>query len=192
MTKTEYLDRLRAALTLMPAEERERQLAYYEEMVDDMLEDGMSEDEAAAQLGEPEKVAEELLAEIPMATLVKNRVKTREQLSALTVVLLVLGFPLWFPLLISFAAILLSLLITLWAVGLSVGISVAAAGAGALALAVLTLIGKAALPFLAAVGAFVGGAGVLILGVLLTGVIIRGLARLCRLIWRGFKKMLVK
>ena len=75
MTRAEYLARLRECLALMPAEEREAQLAYYEELFDDMLEDGMSEAEVCERLGAPEDVAAELLAEIPMTTLVKSRVK---------------------------------------------------------------------------------------------------------------------
>lgn len=192
MTRAEYLERLRAALALMPAEEREAQLAYYEELFDDMLEDGMSEAEAAEHLGEPETVAEELLAEIPLSTLVKNRVQAQGKPSALTVVLLVLGAPLWLPLLIAAFAILFSLLITLWALGLSLGIVLPAVGISLIAVGVGTLLGRTALPLLMAVGGVLCGAGVLILGVLLMGVIMRGFARLCRTIWRGCKKALLR
>ncbi len=192
MTKAEYLERLRACLGQMPPEEREKQLAYYEELLDDMLEDGLSEAEAASQLGAPETVASELMAEMPMAALVKSRVQAGGKPSALTVVLLVLGAPLWLPLLLAVFAVLLSLLITLWAVGLSVGIAVPAVGLAAVALGVGTLFGQAALPLLMAIGAIAGGAGLAILGALLLGVIAKGLAKLCRAIWRGCKKMLVK
>lgn len=192
MTRAEYLERLRAALALMPAEEREAQLAYYEELFDDMLEDGMSEAEATSHLGAPEDVAETLLAEIPMSTLVKNRVQARGKPSALTVVLLVLGAPLWLPLLIAAFAILFSLLITLWALGLGLGIVLPAVGISLIALGLGTLLGQTALPLLMAVGGVLCGAGVLILGVMLMGVIMRGFARLCRSIWRGFKRALMR
>ncbi len=192
MTKAEYLERLRVSLALMPPEEREAQLAYYEELFDDMLEDGMSEAEAAAHLGAPEDVAETLLAEIPLSTLVKSRVQARGKPSALTVVLLVLGAPLWLPLLIAAFAILFSLLITLWALGLSLGIVLPAVGVSLIALGLGTLLGQTALPLLMAVGGVLCGAGVLILGVMLMGVIMRGFARLCRSIWRGFKRALMR
>lgn len=192
MTRAEYLERLRAALALMPAEEREAQLAYYEELFDDMLEDGMSEAEAASHLGAPEDVAETLLAEIPLSTLVKSRVQARGKPSALTVVLLVLGAPLWLPLLIAAFAILFSLLITLWALGLSLGIVLPAVGVSLIALGLGTLLGRTALPLLMAVGGVLCGAGVLILGAMLMGVIMRGFARLCRSIWRGFKRALMR
>ena len=192
MTRAEYLERLRACLALMPDEEREAQLAYYEELFDDMLEDGMSEEQVAEHLGAPETVAEELLAEIPMATLVKNRVRAEGKPSALTIVLLVLGAPLWLPLLIAAFAVLLSLLISFWAVGISLGVVLPAVGLAGIALGLGTLFSFADLPLLMALGALLCGAGVLVLGVLLFGVIVRGLAGLCKAVWRGCKKALTK
>ena len=46
MNKQEYLDALGRALAQMPGEEREKQIAYYDELIQDMCEDGMSETEA--------------------------------------------------------------------------------------------------------------------------------------------------
>lgn len=192
MSKAEYLKQLRAALEQMPPEEREEQLAYYGELFDDMLEDGMSEEEAARRLGAPGDVAAQLLAEMPMSVLVKSRVKAQGRPSALTVVLLVLGAPLWLPLLISVFAVLLSLLITLWAVGLSLGVVLPSVGISLIAAGLSPLFGLAEMPLLTAVGCVLCGLGALILGVLLMGAIIRGLAKLCRAIWRGCKKALVK
>ncbi len=192
MTRAEYLEKLRECLALMPDEEREAQLAYYEELFDDMLEDGMSEEQVVEHLGAPETVAEELLAEIPMATLVKNRVRAEGKPSALTIVLLVLGAPLWLPLLLSAFAVLLSLLISFWAVGISLGVVLPAVGIALVGVGVGKLLGMVTLPFLAALGAILCGVALLILGALLMGVIVRGLAMLCRAVWRGCKKLLVK
>ncbi len=192
MTRAEYLEKLRECLALMPDEEREAQLAYYEELFDDMLEDGMSEEQVIEHLGAPETVAEELLAEIPMATLVKNRVRAEGKPSALTIVLLVLGAPLWLPLLLSAFAVLLSLLISFWAVGISLGVVLPAVGIALVGVGVGKLLGMVTLPFLAALGAILCGVALLILGALLMGVIVRGLAMLCRAVWRGCKKLLVK
>ena len=192
MTRAEYLARLCECLALMPAEEREAQLAYYEELFDDMLEDGMSEAEVCERLGAPEDVAAELLAEIPMTTLVKSRVKAGGKPSELTIALLVLGAPLWLPLLIAFFAVLLSLLISLWAVGVSLGVVLPAVGLSLAAVGVGALIRLFSLPLLMALGSFLSGLGLLILGALLMGLIIRGLAKLCRAVWRGCKKLLLK
>lgn len=63
MTKQEYLASLERLMGGLDALERQAQLDYYSEMFDDMLEDGLSADEAAARLeaarreaGEPEPV----------------------------------------------------------------------------------------------------------------------------------------
>ena len=51
MNKTEFLDALRHALGKLPSYEVEQSIAFYAEMIDDRIEDGMSEQEAVAALG---------------------------------------------------------------------------------------------------------------------------------------------
>lgn len=72
MTKQEYLASLERLMGGLDAQERQAQLDYYSEMFDDMLEDGLSADEAAARLEaarreagepEPERLPEEPTAE---------------------------------------------------------------------------------------------------------------------------------
>ena len=46
MNKTEFLDALRHALGKLPSYEVEQSIAFYAEMIDDRIEDGMSEQEA--------------------------------------------------------------------------------------------------------------------------------------------------
>ena len=78
MRKTEFLERLRAALNALPEEEAKKTIAYYAEMIDDRIEDGMSEEEAVAGLGEPEAVAREILLDAPwQACQGKNEAPTR-------------------------------------------------------------------------------------------------------------------
>ena len=57
MNKAEFLDALRRALSQLPPEELDKQIAYYEELFADMQEDGLSEEEAAAKLGDPAQIA---------------------------------------------------------------------------------------------------------------------------------------
>ena len=180
MNREEYLEKLRLALAQMPAEEKERQIAYYDELISDMCEDGMSETEATAKLGDPGKVAEELLAALPLGTLVKSRIKSAGGLSALTIALLVLGFPLWFPLLISAFAVvfslLLALLVTIWSLALI---------SGSVTGSPLVIIGTA-----------LAAAGLCILGALALPPLFRALASLsrtlCRGLWRGIKSIFIK
>ena len=65
MDKRTFLERLQAALAGLPDAERERQLAYYEEMIDDRVEEGMSESEAIAALGPADQLAQRVLRQTP-------------------------------------------------------------------------------------------------------------------------------
>ena len=60
MTKQVFLNELAAALHSLPREERYRTLGYYDELIDDRMEDGQSEEDAVASLGEPQQVAREM------------------------------------------------------------------------------------------------------------------------------------
>ena len=63
MTKQLFLNELSAALHGLPREERYRTLSYYDELIDDRVEDGQSEEEAVESLGSPEQIAREILGE---------------------------------------------------------------------------------------------------------------------------------
>ena len=192
MSKQEYLEKLRRALAQMPPEELEKQLAYYDELISDMCEDGMSEPEATARLGDPETVAAELLAALPLGTLVKTRIKSAGGLSALNIVLLVLGFPLWFSLLAAVGAVLLSVLVTLWSLALSFGAVVLALGLSALAIPAALVFGFIEGSPLMLIGMALAAAGLCVLGVLLIPPVFRGMAALCRAIGRGVKSIFIK
>ena len=50
MRKQEFLNQLAAALAGMDREERYRTLSYYDELIDDRMEDGQDEEQAVACL----------------------------------------------------------------------------------------------------------------------------------------------
>ena len=77
MTREMFLAELRQRLAGLPREELEERLAFYGEMLDDRLEDGLTEEEAAESLGTPEEVAAQVLAEVPMSVLVREKVKPK-------------------------------------------------------------------------------------------------------------------
>ncbi len=192
MNKQEYLGALEYALAQMPPEEREKHLAYYDELICDMCEDGMSEEEATSRLGDPNAVAQELLAALPLATLVKTRIRSGGSLSPLVIALLVLGFPLWFPLLASVFAVVLSLLITLWALFVSYAAVVFALGLCAVATPLALVFGFAEGSPLVLVGLALTSAGLCVLGALLIPPLFRGLTALCRAVVRSVKSIFIK
>ena len=119
MNKAQFLEDLRSRLSGLPRQELDERLVFYSEMIDDRIEDGLDEEAAVAEIGPADKVARQIMEDIPLSALVKERVRSNRSPKAWEIVLLVLGFPLWFPLLIAAGAVLLSLYAVLWALVLS-------------------------------------------------------------------------
>ena len=131
MNKPEFLAGLRKRLDGLPEEDIERSLEYYGEMIDDRVEEGLSEEEAVGAMGPIDEIVAQILAETSLPKLVRARVRRRRSLlRAWEIVLLVLGSPVWLPLvlagLVVFLAVYLSVwsvILALYAVDLSVGVS---------------------------------------------------------------------
>lgn len=178
MNKRTFLSKLCSGLKGLSKEEREERLSFYAEMIDDRMEEGLSEAEAVLSVGAPEEILKEVLPEKPRRGGVKNRK------SALGILLLALGSPVWLSLLIAALAVVVSLyaalsavIVSLWAVNASV----LACGLAGLAYAAVSLFGESGLN-----GLFVLSAALVCLG--LGGFLLYG----CRYATKGtfflFKK----
>ncbi len=119
MNKTEFLLDLTEKLSPLPWEEIADRWDYYSEMIDDRMEEGLSEEAAVAALGSADQIAAQILSDIPLTKLVKRKIKSSRRIKAWEIVLLVLGSPIWLSLLIAAFAVVLSLYISLWAVIIS-------------------------------------------------------------------------
>ena len=119
MTKQEFLNALREALCGMPRADREERLAFYEEIIEDRMEEGLSEEQAVAERGEVRVIAEQIAAETPMFKLVREKITPRRKIKTWELVLLIAGFPVWLPLLMAVGAVVLSLYLSAWAVLIS-------------------------------------------------------------------------
>lgn len=115
MTKQEFLAALQDGLRGLPQSDIDERVSFYAEMIDDRVEDGLSEEEAVAAIGSAEAIAAQIIADTPIAKLVKHKIAPR-RLSTFEVVLIAFGFPIWFSLLIAAVAVAFSLYVTLWAV----------------------------------------------------------------------------
>ena len=122
MTKLEFLLTIEERICALPEEDVQRSLEYYAEMIDDRMDEGLSEEEAVTALGDPDRIVDEILSETPLTRLVKARAKPRRALGVWEIVLLALGSPVWisvivslFAIVISLYAVPISLLITFWA-----------------------------------------------------------------------------
>ena len=124
MNKQEYLARLRAALACLPEGEIEESVAFYTEMIDDRVADGLTEEEATAQLDDPKAAARAIVADLPVVP--RTVVRTKQRNRALYWTLVILGSPLWLTLLLAAGMLVLAGLLTIWC--LILGLWLLAAG----------------------------------------------------------------
>ena len=106
MNKQEFLDRLKEGMSGLPQEDITERLAFYSEMIDDRMEDGLTEEEAVAGIGTVDMLVPQIVEEIPITRIVKERVRPKHTLRAWEIVLLILGSPIWLSLLIAAVAVL--------------------------------------------------------------------------------------
>ena len=116
MNKEKFLDALRRRLSGLPQEDIDERIAFYEEMIDDRMDEGLSEEEAVSGIGSVEEIARQIMSEIPLQKLVKEKISPKRSLKAWEIILLVLGSPVWIPLIIAAIAVLLALYVVMWAV----------------------------------------------------------------------------
>lgn len=114
MTKPDFLSRLQDGLSALPKESVEERLQFYGEIIDDKVEDGISEEDAVAEIGTVQEVLEQILSEVPLTSLAKERLKPRHTLRFWEIILLIAGSPVWLPLLIAAILIIISVYIVLW------------------------------------------------------------------------------
>jgi uncharacterized membrane protein len=157
MTKFEYLNALAGALTGIP--DAAKCVAYYGEIIDDRIEDGMSEEAAVASRDDIYTVRERLIAETPLPAFLKE--KGTRKVSTGMIVLLVLGFPLWFPLLMAGGAVALSWFVVVACLIFSAIVIVLALSFGGIAMVIVACFRFAASP---AYGLFTVGGGFMAIG----------------------------
>lgn len=119
MRKQDFLEQLRKSLSGLPQDDIEERLTFYSEMIEDRMEEGLSEEDAVSAVGSVDEIAAQVVAETPLAKIAKERIKSKRRLSAGEIILLALGSPIWLSLGIAVFALILSLYISLWAVIIS-------------------------------------------------------------------------
>lgn len=160
MNKRVFLDELKKGLCGLPQEEIEERIAFYEEMIDDRTEEGLSEEDAVNEVGSVDEIITQILSEIPITKIVKEKMKPRRRLNALEITLLAVGSPIWLSLLLAVFAVVISLYVSLWSVIISLWSVFAAFSACVLG------------GIVASVGFFVGGYG-------FTGIVMVAMAIIC-------------
>ena len=192
MKKQEFLDKLKAGLWAMPEADKRRSVDYYSEIIDDRMEDGLSEEAAVAAVGDLDEIIKQILTESPRPpqTVNKEQKQQKRGIEPWMIVLLVLGSPLWIPLVTSVIGTVFSIYVSLWSVVIALYASTLALFAASLGcvLGSFFMIGSIG-TVLVAWGAALLCAGLGILFLLLSNPAARGMVKLTKLIWENCKNI---
>ena len=101
MTREIFFNELRGKLKGLPKDDIETRIAFYDEMINDLMDEGLSENDAINKIGPVDKIVDEIASDTSLTKLVKERIRPKRKMSAMEIVLLIVGFPLWFPLLLT-------------------------------------------------------------------------------------------
>ncbi len=180
MKKIEFLQELRKGLNGLPETDINERVSFYSDMIDDRIEEGIPEEEAVAQIGTPEEVLKEILSDVSLVKIIKQKVKPKRTLRGWEIALIIIGSPLWLALIIAVFVVTISLFAALWGVIFGLFGGDIAVGIGGLA------------SFGVAINQFVNGqtsSGITTIG---AGLILIGLSVFMLLACIGLAKLIVK
>lgn len=131
MSKVEFLKELEKGLWQLDKEERKERIKFYAEMIEDLIEEGNSEEQAIEKIGDTKKIILQILEES----------ENKKPRTAWKNTLLIAGSPIWFVFLASAFVVVISLYASFFAVVVSswaVFGSLVGAGVGGLIMFVAT------------------------------------------------------
>lgn len=144
MTKDTFILELRKRLDGISKEAIDSRVEFYSEMIDDAMEEGLSEEEAVGKIGSIDEVVNKILEETPLRNIVKEKTKNTRKPKGWEIALLILGFPLWFPLLITAGVLAFVAYLLIWVFVLVVYvvfISCVAGSIGGIIMAIINVAG---------------------------------------------------
>ena len=139
MNKQEFFAKLRKGLYGLPNEDIEERVNFYSEMIEDRMEEGVSEEDAISQIGSVDEIVSQTIADIPLGKLVKERIAPNRKWNSWEIGLLVVGAPIWLSLLIAGFAVALSLYLSFWSIIISLWATFISLIAGAFCGAVMCI-----------------------------------------------------
>lgn len=192
MTKLEFLDCLRNKLSGLPQADIAERLAFYGEMIDDRMEEGLSEEDAVRQIGDIDMIAEQIITEGLGS---KDRDERKEKRKVWTIILLVLGAPVWLPLLISAGAIVIVGYVSVWSVVISLWaaeVSFWGAALGSIVSGIAFLCSSNAIAGMVLLGAGAICAGISVFWFYGCKAITKGIWLLSKKVAAGIRKLFIK
>ena len=195
MNKQDFIASLRTSLSGLPKQDVEDRLNFYSEMIDDRIEEGLTEQEAVLAIGSVTTVSSQIIADIPLSKIAKEKIKPKRGLRAWEILLLALGSPIWLSLLIAAFAVVFSLYLSVWSVIISlwaVFASLVACAAGGIIAGIIFIVVGNVLTGVCMIGTALVCAGLSIFGFFGCKVATKGLLCLTKKLALGIKKCFVK
>lgn len=121
MNKLEFLKKLEKELSGLPKTERDEHINFYNEMIDDRIEDGLSEEDAIAQIGTVDKVLSQIITDKYYSDTMSKPQKEKKDSAfpVWAIVLLAVGSPLWISIAAALFATIVSVYVSIWSVVIS-------------------------------------------------------------------------
>ena len=131
MTKAEFLQAIETGLAGLPHQDREERINFYSEIIDDRIEEGLSEEAAINEIGSVDEIIRQTVTDRYYTSL-QNPPKQKNRLPVWVIVLLCVGAPLWISLAAAAFSIVVSIYATIWSVAVTLwAVFGALVGAGA-------------------------------------------------------------
>ena len=195
MTKLKFLMLLHDRLSGLPQDEVEERLSFYSEMIEDRMEEGLSEEQAVLTVGSVEDIVAQIVADMPLTKIAKEKTKPKRRLKAWEITLLAIGSPIWLSLLIAAVAVVFALYVSLWSLVISLWAvfgSLLAAAIGGMIAGFGFAFGSFALTGIAMVGAAMVCAGLSVLSFFWCKGITKGVVMLTKNMVLGIKNFMLK
>ena len=89
MNKQEFLNELRARLSDLPQEYAEESINFYSEMIDDKIDDGISEDVVVDSIGNVNAIAAQIISDFDLIKTPKSKIGSNRKLKVWEIVLII-------------------------------------------------------------------------------------------------------
>ena len=116
MNKQEFLSQLRKRLSALPQKEVNERLNFYSELIDDKIEEGLSEETAVEQIGTIDEIVTQIETELSPLPIKKKTSHKKENSTLWKSCFLTFSAPIGFALLIALMAIIFSFYVVLWVI----------------------------------------------------------------------------
>ena len=126
MDRQQFIDDMRASLSGKSEQEIDARIEFYNEMVDDRIEEGFTEQEAIADIRSKDAIRSTSSAFNSKLRVIRDTKTVNRRLNAWQIVLVALGSPIWLSLIIVAFAAVFSIAASVWAVIISLWASLLA------------------------------------------------------------------